>query len=35
MKGSLSQIFELGPSSNSMTKKRKDLAIFFIKKCLQ
>ena len=31
MQGSLSQIFDLMPSSNFMTKKREDLAIFFIK----
>ena len=35
MKESVSQIFYLGPSSNFMTKKREDLAIFFIKDFLQ
>ena len=31
MQGSVSQICYLGLSSNFMTKKREDLAIFFIK----
>ena len=35
MKGSVSQIFYLVPSSSFMTKKREDLAIFFIKDFLQ
>ena len=31
MQGSVSQIFDLSPSSNFMTKKREDLTVFFIK----
>ena len=34
MQGRVSQIFDLRPSFNSMTKKREDLAIFFIKEFL-
>ena len=34
MQGSVSQIFYLSLGSNFMTKKREDLAIFFIKKNL-